>query len=93
MKNLISLYHKLLDAQHNVSQAMQSDWPASTRAFRAAETRANRKYCAAVEAYLVRRGVEPTAQNKISLMTKLAMGERMKDRSKGDCTNERMDGC
>ena len=84
MKNLISLYHKLLDAQHNVSQAMQSDWPASTRAFRAAETRANRKYCAAVEAYLVQHGVEPTMQNKISLMTKLAVGERMKARNKGD---------
>ena len=84
MKNLISLYHKLLDAQHSVSLAMESDGPASTRAFKAAETRANKKYCAAVEAYLVQHGVEPTAQNKISLMTRLAVGERMKARSKGE---------
>ena len=68
MKNLISLYHKLLDAQHSVSLAMESDWPASTRAFKAAATRAAQKYCAAVEAYLVRHGVEPTIENKIRLM-------------------------
>ena len=79
MKNLIDLHLKQLDADHKVCLAMQNDWPASTRAFKAAATRAAQKYCAAVEAYLVQHGVEPTIENKIRLMHRVQGTEHCLD--------------
>ena len=66
MKNLVDLYLKVLDADHKVSQAMESDWASSTRAYKAAATRASKAYSKAIEDYL---GAEWTTQDKINLMT------------------------
>jgi len=79
MENLIALYHKLLDAEDKVSKAYESDWPESTRAYKAAATRASKAYNKAIERHL---GSQPydngrvsrnqwTLQDKINLMHKV----------------------
>jgi len=79
MENLIALYHKLLDAEAKVCAAYESDWSESTRAYKAAATRASKAYNKAIERHL---GSQPydngrvprkqwTSQDKIDLMHKV----------------------
>jgi|DEB0MinimDraft_6_1074348.scaffolds.fasta_scaffold11003_4 hypothetical protein len=69
MENLVILWGKVLDAQCKLATAQAySDWADSVRAFKAAETRASKRYFKAVEEYL---SDDHTMQDRINLTTQV----------------------
>jgi hypothetical protein len=69
MDKLVTLWCKVLDAQHKLAQAQAcSGWADSVRAFKAAETKASSRYFKAVKEYL---GDDHTAQDVINLTTQV----------------------
>lgn len=71
MDDLVTLWGKLLDAQSKVAEAQTySDWADSVRAFKAAETKASRRYFKAIDEYL---GNDHTMQDRINLTTQVQL--------------------
>jgi len=65
------LWVKVLDAQGKLAEAQQySDWANSIRAYKAAETKASKRYFKAVDEYL---GEGHTAQDRINITTQVQL--------------------
>jgi hypothetical protein len=71
MDKLVMLWVKVLDAQGKLAEAQQySDWDNSVRAYKAAETKASKRYFKAVDEYL---GKDHTAQDRINITTQIQL--------------------